>query len=155
MAMDWYHYLKRYIWDESKTPFLIDVDRLNKGQADSEIFLYALFLAVPGALAGAAAVAHSLKDGLDALALVGLYGFSVVIAAGLLHARKRLAPALYTVSVPVLLIAGLILHGFHPNLAWIDQIVLIAVLLLWLRYTVRVAAIVKHYPDMPEKPTPV
>ena len=152
MAMDWYHFLKRYVWDENKTPFLIDVDKLNKSQANSEIFLYALFLAVPGALAGAAAVAHAMQDGLDALALVGLYGFTMVGAAALLHARKHVPSAYYSVTAPILLIVGLILHGFHPRLAWLDQIVLIAVLLLWLRYTVRVAAIVRHYPQMPEKP---
>lgn len=152
MAMDWYQYLKKYVWDEQKTPFLVDVDKLNKGQADSEIFLYALFLSVPGALVGAAAVAYGLRSGIDVLALVGAYGFSVCVAAALMHARKHLPSALYSISAPVMLFAYLYFQGFHPNLAWIDQIVLIVVLLLWLRYTVRVAAIVKRYPVMPEKP---
>lgn len=152
MAMDWYEYLKKYVWDEHKTPFLIDVGKLNKGQADSEIFLYALFLSVPGGLVGAAAVAHGLKAGVDGLALVGAYGFSVCIAAAWLHARKHLPSALYSVSVPVVLFGYLYFQGFHPNLAWIDQVVLITVLLLWLRYTVRIAAIAKRYQTMPEKP---
>lgn len=152
MAMDWYHYLKKYVWDEDKTPFLVAVDKLNKTQADSEIFLYALFVAVPGGLLGAAAVAHGLRSGLDELALIGAYGFSLCLAAALLHKRKHLLSALYTVSGPLVLFGYLILWGFHPNLAWIDKIVLVAVLLLCLRYTVRIVAIVRRYPSMPEKP---
>ena len=77
MAMDWYEYLKKYVWDEHKTPFLVNVGKLNKSQADSEIFLYALFLSAPGALVGVAAVSHGLQAGIDGLALIGAYGFSL------------------------------------------------------------------------------
>lgn len=154
MVMDWYHYLKRYVWDENKTPFLIDVDKLSKRQADSEIFLYAMFLSVPGALTAAAAVAYGLQNGFDRLAWIGVYGFSVCVAAALLHTKKHMVSALYCVSVPVVLFAYLFVQSYHPKLAWLDQLVLTAVLLLWLRYTARIAAIVKRYPSMPEVPKP-
>jgi hypothetical protein len=52
----------------------------------------------------------------------------------------------------VSLLAYLYFLGFHPKLGIVDQILLVAVMLLWLRYTVRVAAIAKTYSGMPEKP---
>jgi hypothetical protein len=152
MAMDWYHYLKRYIWDERKTPFFIAVGKLDKGQANSEIFLYALFLSVPGALVVAAALADIVRNGnLDSI-WPGLYAASVCVAAALLRVKKTMAAAYYSITVPVSLLAYLYFMGFHPKLGMIDQILLVAVLLLWLRYTVRVAAIAKAYSGMLEKP---
>jgi hypothetical protein len=152
MAMDWHHYVKRYVWDANKTPFFTAVPKLHKGQADSEIFLYALFLSAPGALLSAATAMHVVKSGIDATIWVGLYAFSVCIAAALLHTKKNMKAAYYSISAPVVLFGYLYFLGFHPNLVTVDKIVIIAVLLLWLRYTVRVVAIAKNYPNMPEKP---
>ena len=154
MAKDWHDYLKKYIWDEEKTPFLVAVDRLHKSQAHNEIFLYALFLSVPAALVAAAAVASSLRYGVDLLILVGLYGASVCVAAAWLYLRKSRFAAIYSVSVPLVLLAYLLWQGFHPRLGALDQMVIVVVLLLWLRYTVRIHAIVRRYASMPERPRP-
>lgn len=155
MAKDWHDYLKKYVWDEDKTPFLVAVDRLYRNQANNEIFLYALFLSIPAALLAAAAAAYSLRHGVQLLALAaGVYGAMVCAAAAWLHLRKSRFAALYGSSVPLVLLAYLLWQGFHPRLGALDQIVLVVVLLLWLRYTVRIHAIVRRYASMPERPRP-
>jgi len=154
MAKDWHHYLKKYVWDDDKTPFLIGVPRLNRTQAKNEVFLYALFLSVPAALLCAAVLAYSMKNGIDVLALPGAYAASVCIAAAWLHLTKSRIAAYYCTAVPVVLLAYFLLHGFHPRLGWLDQVLIVAVLLLWLRYTLRIVAIARRFPAMPEAPGP-
>ena len=152
MAMDWHHYLKKYVWDDDKTPYLISVDKLTKTQAKNEVFIYALFLSVPAALLGAAVLGHSLEHGLGSLAWAGIYALSVCIAAGWLHLSKSPLAAFYSMPVPMVILAYLLLQGFHPRLGWIDQLLIVAVLLLWLRYTFRIAAIARRYDAMPDAP---
>jgi hypothetical protein len=154
MAQDWHHYLKKYIWDDDKTPFLIAVAKLNRRQARSEVFLYALFISVPAALLVASVLAYSLKNGFDALAWAGVYSASVCISAAWLHVSKSPAAAMYSASAPVVILGYLLLQGFHPRLGWLDQVLIVAVLLLWLRYTLRIVAIARRYPAMPEPPHP-
>ncbi len=152
MAMDWYHYLKRYVWNERKTPYFIAVGKLDKGQADSETFLYALFFSLPGALVAAAALADIVQNGNFHSIWPGLYAVSVCVAAVLLRMLKTVTAAYYSITVPIALLAYLYFMGFHPKLGMIDQILLIAVLLLWIRYALRVAAIAKAYSGMPAIP---
>ncbi len=152
MAMDWYHYLKRYVWDEKKTPYFIAVDKLNRSQAESELFLYALFLSVPGALISAAALADVLQNGNLASIWPGLYASSVCLAAAILKLKKSMAAAYYSISVPVVMLAYLFFTGFNDKPFSLNHIVLVVVSLLWIRYAVRIAAMAKGYSGMPEKP---
>jgi hypothetical protein len=152
MAMDWYHYLKRYVWDENKTPFFTAVGKLNRSQAESELFLYALFLSVPGALVAAAALADVLRNGNLASIWPGLYAASVCVAAAMLKLRKSQAAAYYSITAPVVMLAYLFIAGFDDRPFSLNHLVLIAMLLLWIRYTMRVVAMTKSYPGMPEKP---
>ena len=152
MAKDWHHYLQKYIWDDAKTPYLISLAKLTQPQANNEVFLYALALSVPAALLGAAVVGHSLEHGIGKLALAGIYALSVCVAAGWLHLSKSPFAAFYSMPVPVVVLVYLLVQGFHPRLGWIDQLLIVAVLLLWLRYTFRIAAIARRYASMPDTP---
>ena len=42
--LDWYKYMRRYVWDDETTPYLVPVPRLHRRQADNEIMLYSLFV---------------------------------------------------------------------------------------------------------------
>ena len=149
--MDWYHYVKKYVWDERKTPYLVAVAKLDRGQANSEIFLYAMFLGVPGALVATAATASVLESGSTLSAAVGAYALTICIAAGTLHARKLVHAAYYSITLPLALLVYLYYQKFGPEISLLDKTVLVIVLLLWLRYTIRVAAICKAYPGLPEQ----
>ena len=80
---------------------------------------------------------------------VAFYGFSVVCAAVVLAFAKHHMAALYCAATPVAALAFLFLEGFSPKLVTLDHVVILAVLLLLLRYSFRVVAIVRHYPELP------
>jgi hypothetical protein len=148
--MNWESFIKRYIWDDDRTPYLVRIGRITRRQADYEIYLYTVFLGVLFAVATLAALAGALPQGRSEA--VALYGFSVVCAAILFGATKHLWPALYCSAVPLAVLFYFFTHGFAPHLGAIDRIVLIAVALIFLRYSMRIVALAKAYPDLPETP---
>ena len=40
--MGWYEYVRKYVWDDEKTPYFTGVAKLSRTQADKEIFAYAV-----------------------------------------------------------------------------------------------------------------
>jgi hypothetical protein len=148
--MNWESFIKRYIWDDDRTPYLVRIGRITRRQADYEIYLYTVFLGVLFAVATLAALAGALPQGRSEA--VALYGFTVVCAAILFGATKHLWPALYCSAVPLAVLLYFYPPGCAPNLAAIDRVVLIAVALIFLRYSMRIVSLAKAYPDLPETP---
>ena len=148
--MNWESFIKRYIWDDDRTPYLIRISRITRRQADYEIYLYTVFLGVLFAVATLAALAGALPQGRSEA--VALYGFGVVCATILFGATKHLWPALYCSAVPLAVLFYFFTHGFAPHLGAIDRFVLIAVALIFLRDSMRIVALAKAYPDLPETP---
>jgi hypothetical protein len=146
--MNWESFIKRYIWDDERTPYLVPVDRITRRQADYEIYIYTVFLGVLFAVVTMAALAGGLPQGRSEA--VALYGFSVVCGAILFGATKHLWPALYCSAVPL----AALFHGFSgglpPHLGTIDHVVLIVVALILLRYSMRIVSLAKAYPGLPE-----
>lgn len=150
MAMNWYEYVKKYVWDEKKTPYFVKVDKLTKSQARSELFVYTLFLAILfGIIAAVLLSENGRAEGFRAVAL-GYYAFTVLCAAVALGGTKHLYAALYCVAAPVGAFLSIVYSGLRPDLATIDKYALLVVTLIWLRYAVRVVAIAKGYERMPE-----
>lgn len=150
--MSWQDYVKKYVWDDQKTPYFTGVAKLSRTQADREIFSYAvlaaflfLLLAVltypetPGDFVGLASSAYAFT------------AFGAIVALGM---TKHLYAALFGVSVPIA--AYLILTEVSPqgNMHAIDRLFLLVLALLWLRYSIRIVAISRAYPSMtdPEPP---
>ncbi len=148
--MDWHHYVKKYVWDEKKTPYFVPVPRLTRGQAKSEIFIYVLFIGVPSMLMAIGTTGSVLETGSTLSATIGIYTITLCIAAAMLHAKKLTIAAYYTISLPVVLLIYLYFRQRYMDVAIFDTIVLVAVLLAWLRYIFRVVAICKIYPGLPE-----
>ncbi len=148
--MDWHHYVKKYVWDEKKTPYFVSVSRLTRGQAKNEIFIYALFIGVPAMLMAVATTMSVLESGSTLSATIGIYSITLCVAAGLLHARKMPIAVYYSVSLPLILLIYLYLRQRNTDVALFDTLVFVAVMLLWLRYLFRLAAICKAYPGLPE-----
>ena len=150
--MEWDKLFKKYVSDDVKTPYRVSVDRLTRTQARHELFVYALFLGVLFAVVGVA----SLSDGLPHGRAFGvpLYAFAMVWAAGLFGVTKSTYAATFCASAPVAALLYLVVYGFHPNLGPLDKALLIAVLLIWMRYSWRILMIAKAFPDMPEPGEP-
>jgi hypothetical protein len=147
MQLDWEKLFKRYIFDDTKTPYFVAVARLTRTQARSELFVYALFLGVLFAVIAVASISTELPHR-GALG-VPLYALSVVCAAVVFGLTRHAWAAAYCAGAPVAALLYFMLFGFHPNLGTWDKVLLVAIVLLWLRYNWRILAIARAYASMP------
>ncbi len=112
----WEKYVKKYVWDDDKTPYFIPASKLMRDQADKEIFLYSFFLALPAALLNAAVVSE-LLSGRTGNVAVGLYGIAILLSAVFLKFRKSTYSALFAISAPIVILLHFAVNGFEvPNL---------------------------------------
>ena len=150
--MDFYGFIKKYVWNEEKTPYLVPVGRLSQSQARNEIFVYSILMAsfflVAGvaALLGASIVAGSL--------VVAAYSFIVCGAAVILSATLREWPAFICATAPPAVLLFLLVHGFSPRLHTLDKVLIAVVVLAFWVYTFRVCRIAKAYPGLRDTPAP-
>ena len=147
MAFDWDNLFKRYVADDVKTPYFVPVARLTQKQANSELFVYTLFM---GVLFGAIGLA-SISTDLPHKGAIGVpvYALAVVCAAIMLGMTRHPWAAAFCATAPVAALIYFVLFGFHPNLGNGDKTLLIVIVLLWLRYSWRVLSIVKAHSEMP------
>jgi hypothetical protein len=148
MQLDWESLVKRYVYNPAKTPYFTAVSRLSKPQARSELFLYTLFLVVLMGAIGIVSLSPALPHG-GAIG-VPIYAFAIAIAAVTFGVTKHVAAAAFCATAPVAALLYFMLYGFQPDLGTGDRILLVAVVLLWLRYVWRTLRIARIYPDLPE-----
>ena len=148
--MNWEDFVKRYVWDHDRTPYLVRIGRITRRQADYEIYAYALFLGTLFGVITLAALAGVLPQGRSEA--VALYGLTMVCSTILFGATKHLWPALYCSAAPLAALFYLFTKGFPPQLGAIDRFVLIVFGLAWLRYSMRIVGLAKAYPGLPAAP---
>ncbi len=144
----WDKFVKRYVWDDTKTPYFVSVAKMTKVQAGYELFSYSLFLAVLFAVISVASLSDQAPQGRSDV--VSIYAFCVVCGAIILAMTKNSAAALVCASAPLAALLFFFLKGFPSGLATVDKWVLVAVALGLLAYSVRVVALAKFYPNMPD-----
>jgi hypothetical protein len=152
MQLDWENLVKRYVYNDAKTPYLTAVTRLNRRQARSELFVYTLFLVVLLGVIGIAALSPQLPHG--GAVGVPIYAFAVVIAAVVFGLTRHVAAAAFCATAPVAALLYFALYGFQPDLGTGDRILLVVVVLLWLLYGWRVLRIARAYPTLPDPGAP-
>ena len=149
--MDWSNFIKRYAWDNEKTPHLLRVDGLSKSQAKKELFVYTLFLAILFAMATLIMVAGA-KSGANFMSLaMAFYTFSVFCSAVVLGINKFHSAALYAAGAPLAAFLYILADGMGPGQGTAEKIGLLVFALIWFRYALRITAIARVYPDMPER----
>ncbi len=97
--MSWDKFVKRYVWDDTKTPYFVRVAKLTKVQAGYEIFSYSLFLAVLFAVISIASLSDQAPQGRSDV--VSIYAFCVVCGAIVLAMTKSSAAAHVCASAPL------------------------------------------------------
>jgi hypothetical protein len=142
--VSWEKLIKRYLWDDDRTPYLVPASRMTRKQADHEIFAYTVFLGILVSVVCLAALANP-----GTSELIVLYAFSAIVSTVVLGVTKHLYAAWYCGALPLAFLLYLLVYGFPAGLAPIDHFVLIAFALIWLRYGFRVIGIARAYPDMP------
>ena len=148
--LDWEGMFRKYIWNVETTPYFTAVPDMNRRQANSEIRFYCWFIMI---LFGVITLT-SFRGGLEGgSAGVAYYGFTVVCAAVLLGMAKFYCAALYLSAAPLVSLAYLWIFGVGLDRPLGDTIIVTVVLLGLLRYSLRLVAIAKAYPEMPEAPS--
>jgi len=146
--MAWEKFVKRYVWDDTKTPYFVRVAKLSKVQAGYELFSYSLFLAVLFAVISVSSLSEQAPQGRSDV--VSIYAFCVVCSAIILATTKSSAAAHVCASAPLAALLFFFLEGFPPGLGEIDKWVLVGAALGLFGYSLRVVAMAKSYPDMPD-----
>ena len=136
-------FFRKYVWDDERTPYLVSVARLTRGQIEYELRFYAVITGVLFALVSLAALSNSLPHG-DARG-VSLYAFTQVCAALLLGVTRSTWAAFYCASAPLAALAYFALFGFHPSLGAGDKALLLVAVVLWVAYAGRLVAITRAY----------
>lgn len=149
MGLDWENLFKRYVWDDRTTPYLVPLARLNRRQADYEIAAYCLFLGILFGVVSVASLAISSLHGGQSPGMA-MYAFTVVCAAVLFGIMKSPAAALYLSATPLAGFAYVLVYGFGEERELLDTVVVSAILLVLLRYSLRIVAISRAYPGLPE-----
>ncbi len=146
--MSWDKFVKRYIWDDEKTPYFVATAKLNKIQAGYEIFAYSLFLVVLFLVISLASLSENAPQGRSGV--VSIYAFSVVCGAIFLAMTKRPIAAYFCASAPLAALLFFFLKGFPPGLGGIDKLLLSAATLAIFCYSLRVITIANTYERMPD-----
>ena len=148
--LDWYKFVRRYFWDDETTPYLVPVANLHRGQARHEIFAYVLFVSI---LYGAVMLLtmggnSPYADSFGA----SLYAFVVVCSALTFGVTRHHFAACACVLAPAGALVFSLSFDVHPDLGAWDRVLLVGFSLVWLRYSMRLMHIAKHYPEMPPPP---
>lgn len=138
----WERWIKRYVWDDERTPYLVAPERLTRNQASYEIFAYAVFLGFLFFLASLASASSP---------LVMLYTLSMVVAGVALALTKHASAATYAATAPVAAALHLAYGGFSDNLGTPDYILLTGLIILWAFYSFRIISVAKAYGDREEE----
>ena len=146
--MSWEKFVKKYVWDDLKTPYFVRVAKMNKVQAGYEIFAYSLFLVVLFLVISLASLSDKAPQGRSGV--VSIYAFSVVCGAILLAMTKHPIAAYVCASAPPAALLYFFFEGFPPGLGGIDKLVLSGATVAISRYSLRVIAIAKTYERMPD-----
>lgn len=147
MQLDWEKMFKRYVFDDVRTPYFTPAVRLTQTQARYELFVYTIFLGMLFAVLSVASLSPDLPH--RGAAGVSAYALSVVLAAVAFGVARHPWAAAYCASAPLAALFYFLIYGFHPNLGTGDKVLLTVVVLVWLRYSWRVLAIVRSFPSMP------
>jgi hypothetical protein len=141
-------YIRKYVWDDERTPYLVPVARMTRRQADYELHAYSVFVGVLfGMVSGGALLSQDPQIRSEAVAV---YGFTVVCAALIFAFTKTVHAAWYCAAAPIAALLYFFVHGFHPSLSAIDHAALIVFGVIWLRYSLRVVSIARAYPRLQE-----
>jgi len=147
--VDWPSYIRRYVWDDTKTPYFVPVDRLSRTQADHELFSYTFFIGLLFAAISIISLTDNAVYGRSVA--VALYALTVSATAVLFGLTKSVIAAHYLALAPLAALASMayvLLAGLAANLAAMDKLLILVVALGLLRYSMRIVAISRAYPGL-------
>ena len=146
MDSEWEKLVKRYVWNDERTPYFTRVANLSRRQAHYELFGYALLVGVVGAVLSVALLSAELPHA--GAGGVSLYAFSVCCSAVLLGATRHPWAALWCAGAPLALLAYFGVWGFHPALESVEKALLVTIVAAWLLYSRRAVAVARAWQEL-------
>ena len=144
--MDWNRIVKKLVWDESKTPYLVRADKLTPSQARNELFVYSLFLALMFGFVSVYAFADDRSREVTIPLGGTLYAFSVFCSAIVLGITKNVTAARYCITAPVAVFVFMLGNfGGRSDPEQTNWIVYLALTAAWLLYSLRAVAVAKAF----------
>jgi pheromone shutdown protein TraB len=142
--VDWPGLVRKYVWDEEKTPYLVRSDRLSPRQARSELFVYAFLLAILAAVIAVVAAAGGDRVGLPASPAIALYAGTLLVAAVVLAVSAHPTAAGYCATAPLAVGVAAVLGALRPGMDRGEIVFVAALSLLWLGYAARVVRVARR-----------
>ena len=143
-------FLKRYVWDDEKTPYFTPSSKLNRKQAHYECLAYSVFVGI--LFSAISLITLTGAGGHERAIGPALFSFTMICASVIFGFTKTYLAALWLSSAPVAAVAYFLVYGFRPSWASIDQIVVMLFVGCWIAYSLRIVAIGRRYDEMPEAP---
>ncbi|NKC12741.1 MAG: hypothetical protein GKR94_11240 [Gammaproteobacteria bacterium] len=141
--MDFDKFLKKYVWDDNKTPYLTPADALTREQIHYEAGAYAVFLTL---LFSAVALTLTIGAAATPRSTGGaLYAFSVACAGIVLGFTRHQYAALYAASAPLATVLYLLAEGLRPSWGTIDVVFVALFIGAWIAYSIRVLRMTRRY----------
>lgn len=147
--MDWPALVRRYVWSEERTPYLVRPERLTRVQARSELFAYGLLLATLAALVAVVAALGGNAPGGSAGRGLALYAGTVAAAAVALGATAHPVAAWYCATAPLAMVLGALTGGLRPDMTWLEGLGFSSLAALWLGYASRIVRIARRLHGLP------
>jgi hypothetical protein len=138
MDLDWEKLVKRYVWNDERTPYFTRVARLTRRQAHYELFAYALFTGLLSAGIAVATPPHRSSP----------YAVTVCCAALFLGMTRHPWAAIWCACAPLAALGGVALEGFPPGLDAAGQGLLVLAALAGLAYSRRLVAVSRAWPRL-------
>ena len=145
MSSSLFKYVKKYLWNEESTPYHIFPHHLSKQQANKEIFFYSVFEGTLVGLVSFSIFIQVYKTQNTTYLPLMMYGISLLISLYYLVKQKQTWSALYSASLPIIVLLVYNYNGFHPNNTYLDKLLLSGFMALWLIYAHRLFNICRHY----------
>jgi hypothetical protein len=142
--VDWPTLVRRYVWDEEKTPYLVGARSLTPAQARSELFVYAFLLAILASVVVLLAALGRAGPGAAFAAPVALYAVTILVGAAVLGWTGHPAAARYCATAPLVVALGALLGALRPGMTSSERVVLGAFGVLWLGYAGRIVRIARR-----------
>ena len=103
MDLNWEKFVKRYVWNDERTPYLTRVANLTRVQAHYELFGYSLLMSVLFGVLSVMTLSGKLPHG--GAAIVPVYAFTVCCAAVILGFTRHPWAALWCAGAPLAVLA--------------------------------------------------
>lgn len=142
--MDWPGFVRRYVWDEQRTPYLVRSDRLSSAQARSELFTYGFLLAILAAVVAAVSLMGAARVGVVGSSVVAAYALAILVGAIVTGASGRPGAAVVCATAPAVMAAAALLGLLRPGMAGAERLLLGAFGVAWLVYAARIVRITRR-----------